>query len=344
VLGEAGRIHVYADETAYRTAAPLSVFVTTFSERPRSPDQDTFPCRADAGDSIASFLSTANLNRELLRDLPAPTALGLTPQLARRVEGCEQTTQLAALMAPPRFHPGALLHEQPEECAGDVACHASFVAAELGALTAVDIAPSWVSGLSPHHELDLDWVSSLRDAGAPDKFLFFGMSIRPDVPHEADLRAKDAWPTGLDNPGRAWSSDTSAAIDDRSGTGWLSIYPGDNVPSFNLGACANLYVNECHPLGRGGGTIIEDADIAVLDLLLHRSLAGGAAGEIRTWSFHLPDIGTYDYTEGCTRTDRVWTGEDCEASRLQQWLFDVHQRLVPAGLVQWTGPSDLAVP
>lgn len=339
-----GQVQVHVDETAYGALSPLQVFVTTFSERPRSSTKDTYTCRGEARDTIEHMLSLSLVNHSFLSDLPAPIALGLTPQLIRRAAMCDMSDQIEQLLFPSQFHTGILMHEQPEDCAFDASCHASFLHDELQVFTDADITPVWVSGLAPHHEVGVNWVESLSTIGAPNRFLFFGMSLRPSIPHEGDLRAKDAWPITLGGLGKAWSTDASATIDDRAGRGWLNIYPADNVPAFNLGACANLFINECHPLGKGGGVTIKDEDVQSLDLLLHRSLAGIGAAESHTWSFHLPDIGTYDYTINCTRTDRVWTGEDCQAALLQTWLIDIHQRLVQAGLVAWTGPTALEIP
>ncbi len=84
--------------------------------------------------------------------------------------------------------------------------------------------------------------------------------------------------------------------------------------------------------------------VAVLDLLLHRAITEEVPANVRTWTFHLPDIGTYDFTEGCTEADGVWSGENCGGARLQEWLIDVDRRLVSAGLVRWTRPGDLEQP
>ena len=89
---------------------------------------------------------------------------------------------------------------------------------------------------------------------------------------------------------------------------------------------------------------LDEVDIAVLDLLLHRAITESVTSTVRTWSFHLPDIGTYDYTQGCTQDDRVWSGEDCAGARLQEWLIDVDRRLVQGGLVRWPTPGALAQP
>ena len=115
--------------------------------------------------------------------------------------------------------------------------------------------------------------------------------------------------------------------------------PGNNVPAFNVGACPNLFVNECHALNRGGGISLDTGDMDTLNLLLHRALVSAGTEGTHTWSFHLPDIGLYDYTDHCEVTDRTWSGEDCSAARLQAWVFAVHQRFAIEGLVNWSAPS-----
>ena len=122
------------------------------------------------------------------------------------------------------------------------------------------------------------------------------------------------------------------------------MLPGDNVPAFNLGGCENLFLNECHPLGRGNGGEINDEDIRSLNILLHRALFSSNTEGANTWNFHLPDIGTYDYTDTCTVQNGVWTGEACEGARLQTWLIDVHQRFVSRRYIEWTSPGALNVP
>ena len=135
-------------------------------------------------------------------------------------------------------------------------------------------------------------------------------------------------------------------LDDLTGPGsdsGIAILPGDNIPAFNLGGCANLWLYECHPLGRGSGHEISDEDIASLDLLLHRAIASTSDSGAHTWNFHLPDIALYDYTDGCTESDDRWVGEHCEAGRLQTWLIDVHQRFVLNDRATWTGPGEVSL-
>jgi hypothetical protein len=334
---------VMVDETAYTPSTPLDVFVTTFSERPRNSG-DTVPCESEDGaPSIATFMDRANRNRALLDDLPAPVGMGITHSLVQQAADCSQTSRLKKLMDHPLTSPGILVHEDPTECVGNRSCHVEALK-DMAALFTGSLRPTWTSGMSTHHELDVNWVASIEDAGLPHRYLFFGMSLRPDVMHHTDLRAKDAWPVSLGDQGRAWATDSAAAIAERKATGALWVYPGDDIPAFNLSGCNNLFLLECHPLLRGGGVTIDADDVAVLDLLLHRAITEEVPANVRTWTFHLPDIGTYDFTEGCTEADGVWSGENCGGARLQEWLIDVDRRLVSAGLVRWTRPGDLEQP
>ena len=335
-----GALSVRVDETAYPPAPPLDVFITTFSERPRNPD-DAVPCKAsEEAPSIRGFMNTATANRRMLDDMPAPVGMGITAALASQAASCGEQARLQARMDHDLTSPGLLIHEEPSECEGDRGCHTAALQALADEVSGA-LEPTWLSGMSTHHELNVNWIASAQAAGLPSKYLFFGMSLRPDIGHHTDLRAKDAWPVTLGDMSRAWSTDAARSVADRSGSGATTIYPGDDTPAFNLGGCANLFLLECHPLLRGGGVQIDGEDTAVLDLLLHRAISQTPASSVRTWTFHLPDIGTYDFTDGCTEVDRAWSGEACAAAHLQQWLIDVDRRLVSAGLVRWTRPGDL---
>jgi hypothetical protein len=341
LLHSGGALTVLVDETAYDAATPLDVFITTFSERPRNPEDDV-PCRGEAP-SIEAFMDNSLGNRDWLDDVPAPVGMGITPTLVAYADDCEVREQLVQLMDHPLTSSGILVHEEPSDCVADRACHTAFLAGMLAEF-GDDLRPSWTSGMSTHHELNLNWVASLQDAGLPSRYLFYGMSHLPDIPHHNDVRAKDSWPVTLGDQARAWGADSGTAVAERDGAGSLSIYTGDNTPAFNLGGCSNLFLLECHPLLRGGGTVIDADDVAVLDLLLHRALTQEVPATVRTWSFHLPNIGDYDYASDCSKTERIWSGDDCAAARLQEWLFDVDRRLVAAGLVRWTRPGDLVAP
>jgi hypothetical protein len=335
LLHDDGTITVYVDETDYGEDTELNIWIATFIERPRFA-AEAIPCRSDNEGSIRGFIESASNNAELIADMPIQSILGVTPSHVRRATECGEQEALEPLFD--AMEPGLLFHDYPKECESDPSCHEDALANDLAAMNRK---PLWTSGLSPHDQLDVDWVNSLKVIGAPNLFTFFGMSIRPDVPHDTDLRAKDAWPLSLGNGTETWRTDHSSDIALRNNDGWLHLLPGNNVPAFNLGACPNLFINECHPLNRGGGLNLDNEDTETLRLLLHRALVSADRPGTHTWSFHLPDIGLYDYTSNCTVSNRIWSGDDCSGAHLQAWVFDVQQRFVSKGLIRWSTPSTL---
>ena len=337
VLDGEGALRIYVDETRYPADTTLHAWISTFIEKPRK-FADRTPCRGE-GETIQKILEQAHTNAAMLQDLPATVALGITPSHWARAIECDEQDAIERLAG--AFELGVLFHDAPSECAGDETCYQSALAEQMDAFTLV---PQWVSGLGAHTELGVDWVAALRAIGAPNRFSFFGMSMRPDIDHATDLRAKDSWPSSLERLSQVWQTDDVDSILNREGEGWLQILPGDNIPAFNLGACANLFINECHPLGRGDGGAIEAHDIESLDLLLHRALASAHHGGTHTWNFHLPDIGLYAYTDECTETDGLWSGDNCEGARLQEWLSDVSQRFASNGLLIWSTPASVVLP
>lgn len=337
-LGEAGQIRVYVDETSLTGAEPLDLLIAAFIERPRGP-KDSAPCTGET-ESVAAFAATAADNAAVLADQPLPVALGLTPNFARRARACEVIDVVAPLLSASNTEPGVLFHALAEDCT-DQACLADFLASEAAELTALGLDPTWASGLAPQDALSLDWVLALDQAGGPGRYLFFGLSTLPEITGE-DPRAKDAWPLAAGERASAWRVGSAETVAEHDPSGSLSVYPGDNTPLFNLGNCPNLLLEECHLSNMGGGTEINADDVSTLALLLHRAVA--ERDGVSTFTFHLPDLGVYDYTQGCTVTDRVWSGEGCEAALLQAFGFDVVQRYVANGLVRLRLPSELDTP
>jgi len=335
VLGTDGALSVYVDEHPADDAAPLYVWANAFLERPRHSGEIR-GCTVDDPLSLSAMHGMAEAQLRLLRDLPIKTALGVTPNHMRDVVRCEAQRPMAGMLT--EVDLGILFHDTPEVCEADDSCYEAALRADI------DIFPydfGWVSGLAPHTELDLDWVAALSTLDVPNRLNFFGTSLLPAVPHDDDLRSKEAWPQSLGQHTRAWAVDSVDDVPDMHETGSLWVLPGNNVSAFNLGACQNLFVNECHPLGRGDGGTLTDADIASLDLLLHRALTSARGEGVHTWNFHIPDIGVYDFTEACTVEQGIWSGAECEGARLQRWLFDVHQRFALSESVIWSSPSEL---
>ncbi len=309
-------VAVHFDETRL---GGLQIAIAAFAEQPRSPAEN------EDCETVTRLVETAAENRCLLDDLPASVALGITPHLSRRAQSCGVREAFEPVWNDERTEVGVLFHEEPEEC-DDEACAADFLLSEAEAIRELS-EPTWVSGLSPVEDLGLSWSDALAETDLPLRFVFFGMSVLPEIAHHTDPRSKDQWPQRLDELTAPWTE------------GQASLHAGDNIPAFSQGGCANLFLRECQQLGRGGGQILDDEDIIVLDLLLHRALAA----EDGTWTFHLPDLGAWDYTEGCTVDGRLWSG-DCGGARLQAWLFDVHARFVLDGTTEWALPSEFDDP
>ena len=338
VLHSNGSFSAFVDERSHPDDATLHVWVSTFIERPRNPD-DSVPCLAEDRVNLVEMLDLAHDNAEWLRDLPAAVALGITPSHMKRASECDQGGAHDPLFA--SFEPGILFHHSPSECADDQDCHREAL---QEALDTFETPPTWASGLSTHTELGVDWIQSLHALNTVTRYAFFGMGFRPDLIHGSDLRGKDSWPVQLGEQSRIWMSESSSDLTEQQQTGTIAVMPGDNIPAFNLGGCANLWLYECHPLGRGDGHSLSATDVESLDLLLHRALYSARGEGTHTWNFHLPDIGLYDYTEGCEVDDHRWMGEDCESGHLQSWLLDVHQRFATTGRVSWSAPGAVTLP
>lgn len=323
------------DHTLMPQSSPVSLMAATFVEKPRSTSNDA-PCRGD--DSVDEYASLAAQNAAILADLPTAVALGFTPHFARRAEECDAVNTLTPVFNLSRVAFGALFHERHGCVAEDVSCIADFLSSEAGEITDLGVPIDFSSGLSTQEG---DWLEALVQAGLPDRYLFFGASILPSISAEGDPRAKDSWP--LDARSVTWRADSTSDIEQRETSGAMVLLPGDNLPIFNLSACANLFLRECHMVGAGDGVDVEAEDIAVLTVLTRRAVIeqnGHAA-----WSFHLPDIGVYDYTGDCERSDEgIWSGDNCGGARLQNWAYTIHTRYVANGLAQWAGPTDVEAP
>lgn len=332
-----GGVTVLGDEDRLSAPAePVALMIAAFIEKPRSTDADA-TCRGDS--SVQAFATQAGENAWPLAELPAAVALGLTPHFARRAVECDEAARVAPLLGLERLAVGALFHEQHGCTASDTGCIADFLADEASAITALGAEVSFSSGLSTQEG---DWVAALEAAGAPSRYVFFGASVLDDIPAEGDPRAKDAWP--LTDRAPLWRASSPAGIAQQGGSGWLVMQPGDNLPAFNLSACANLFLRECHVSGAGDGVVLDEEDAAVLAVLARRAIAEQGDGPA-AWSFHLPDLGVYDYTEGCTRSDGgLWSGEACGAARLQEWAEVMHTRYVLNGLARWATPAAVEAP
>ncbi len=339
VLHEGGRLSVRVDETQLEGAEPLDVGLAAFIERPRG-SEDVLSCE-DNEDNVREFALRAARNHPVLLDQPLPVALGVTPLFARRATSCRVALPLRPLLDDPGVEVGVLFHDQPADCA-DADCLATFLASEEDEVRLLGVEPAWSSGLSPMDELGIDWVGALQEAGGPAPYLFFSLSILPDMPHEGDPRGKEPFPLAAGARSPAWRASSVSTLAEGDPEGWLRLYPGDSTPAFNLGDCPNLLLKECHLSAAGGLSVIDGDDIEALRLSLHRALA--ERDGVSTWTFHLPDLGVYEYSEGCDVQDRIWSGEGCQAALIQSFGFEVWQRYVLGGLVRLRHPSELEAP
>lgn len=339
LLREGGAVEVYADETALGEGVPLDVMLVTFAERPQSEPNDV-GCAGDEG--IAGILSLLARNRRLLDDLPVTPTIGVTPYLVQRTESCGRLAELGVALAG-RTDLGVLHHEEiGDACADDPTCYADWLALREDRVRQLGD-PTWLAGLNAHASRGLDWVQVAVDAGW-SRTPFFSMNVLPDVDQEGDPRSKEVWPLVLPELPRAW---TQGSAFDPAVPGGMAFYPGVSVAAFSLGACPGLLLAECRVTGGGAGAVLDDEAIELVDLALHRALAARREGQVNTWSFHLPDIGTYAYTEGCLETDGRWSDDGdaiCQAARLQGFIEGVHGRLVLNGLARWASPRELDRP
>jgi len=335
ILRPDGQLDIYVDERPPPGAATLHVWLNTFLEHPRTYGEQR-PCSAADKAQLDTIYAMADRQMELLDDLPISTALGITPSHMHGVLRCDALKDALSITA--NVDAGVLFHDIPTLCIENEDCHARHL---LEALSQYPMPISWVSGLPSHTELGIDWIASLTQTNAPSMLNFFSASLQQDVPHISDLRSKESWPMSLSDHTRSWRADSIEQLGSQEDHGGITILPGNNVSAFNLGACPNLLVTECHALGRGNGERLSDEDIASLDLLVHRALRSANGPGLHTWNFHLPDIGLYDFTENCEVSNDLWLGEDCEGRRLQQWLIDIHQRFVMNGRIAWATPASL---
>lgn len=330
----AGSVGVYVDETALVGRPPLSMWVAAFVENPRA-EASRVAC-SGADDGMEERAARALDNRALLDDLPPLVALAVSPPVAAHARRCKVADELAEAMRGPRIEVGALFHDPPD-CA-DQDCLDAAVADEVAALADLDVSPRFAAGAAGW-ETGGDWVLAVQRAGI-DRHAFVGLSALPEVGID-DPRGKEAAPWSGEAASLPWrTASAEVTLDDDPGGGFVLI-PGSTLAIFNAADCAGVLQAECRMVGAGGGSVIDAEDVAVADLLLHRAVGRrGNSGE-STWYFHLPAIEEFSYVEGCTRSDAGrWSGSGCQAEPLQGWLYDVHARLVNAGVVRWGCPSE----
>lgn len=325
-------VRVFVDERPLLEGpAPLSIWVQTFLEKPRTPTEDR-PCTA-GGESVETYVRSAAANSRLLADVPGTVALDVTPFYARRILECEMEGPIQKLFGRRDLELGVLYHDPPL-CRGDLDCLVEQLEADRHEVESlVGLPAGHVSGLTPVLDDGDDWVAGLIAADVPKVITFVGMSLLPDVVHLGDPRAKERWPLEMSQSAAPWSISSIQTPEVNDG-GEVRVLPSNTRAAFSQEGCGSMLLRECFVLGMGEGLALSERDVAQLDLALHRALA--FRGDSGVWSFHMPDLGSWDYTEGC---DRDWEGT-CDAQGFRDWLIDVHARWVQSGAAQWSVPSE----
>ena len=333
----------FDEESLLGNQPPLGVFTTSFLEQPRSSSDDV-GC-SEGSLTLERLIQRSLRNRELITDLPGSLALGITPHYARRTLQCGMDEVARPAWEGDRIEPGVLYHQLPaEDCSEEEGCYDQFIEDQWESVEALGITPLFASGMSSHADVGLDWIAGLARTGVSQRYLFFGASVLPQIGHDGDPRSKQPWPQDTQELSQVFGADSLNSFLERDLDGAVTFYPGDSRAAFSLAGCAGLLVRECHAVGLGGGQQLDFRDTRVLDVLLHRALAVRSMDVPSTWSFHLPDVNTYDYTVRCTREEGVWSGGECTGGALQEWLFDVHARFVLSDIVNWQLPSQVAQP
>jgi hypothetical protein len=326
-----GEVQVYVDERPLLDGPPLNIWVQTFLEKPRTRAEDV-SCDG-SGDTVEGFVRSAASNARLLDDVPASVALDVTPFYAERVLECELSGPVQGLMDRRDLEIGVLYHEAAL-CRGDQACLQQYLEEGLALVEDLTGLPAGhVSGLSPIYDDGDDWVEGLVGSAAPRVVTFVGMSVLPEVVHLGDPRAKERWPLEMADMATPWSIDSSETPDRNTG-GPIRVLPSNTRAAFSQEGCGSMLLRECFVLNLGAGQDLSERDVAQLDLSLHRALA--FRGEQGVWSFHMPDLGSWDYVQGC---DEDWEG-DCDGALFRSWLIDVHARWVQSGAAQWSLPAE----
>jgi len=327
-------VAVYVDETALAGHPPVQATITTFLENPKP---GSFEPGCAKPEDVGEVLDQARDNARLLTDLPAEIAISIIPEVTLRAADCGVTDELSQVWDRDRRTPGLFFYgDGGEDLSTDLLLR-QWMLDQAAAHAAAGVPISFVAGASRLGDAGGDWVSALGALGLPQDNLVFGMSLLPEVPAQ-DPRAKEPWPWLASAPPSAWRPTSAGDPLTEDPAGPALMWPGSTLSLFTMGTCANLWLYECKQSGLGGDAVIDDDDLDVLALNLWRALATRTDAP-SSWYFHLPALGKFDYTDGCTRQERRWEGEDCQAQRLQDFVFDVQARYVDAGLVQWWAPG-----
>lgn len=338
-----GRVEVRYDERALISDYPaLWVSNLTTLENPKDLAS---PIVCSGSDGIPSRLERAGRMRSVLQALPGADAWGLAVS-ARFAEG------VAACEAEPLFEPwrdgafdlGFMLHE-PSDCGGD-GCFTRLASERHQQLSKIGVHPTWATAA---HATSLDWVGAVRAQGI-SRYLLFGAAVRPDVDQDG-LIAKEGYPV-LPGDGsfafRVASNEgvppplpwLPALIGGCASEPFMTFYPGRNRAALSQDGCDGLLYAECILLQRNSG-YASAADAQALALAARHAAARRGLG-VTTWSWHLADLGTWDYSAGCT-FDAAGRPTGCEAATISQVLDDLAY-LADAGVVRFAPPRALPLP
>lgn len=326
-LHDDGTVGVYGDETALPGPAPLGITLVAFLEDPKEGSVAWKSC--DGGvRTIDAAIRLATQARVLLDDLPAPTALGIIPAVTEATLRCELEEELRGVWEGERIAPGLFFRDETKVHLPDWKHLEDLLVAQAEGHEALGIPITWTRGADRYEG---DWVQAIEASGLPLEVIAPDLAAWAQV-DAADPRSKDPLPWFNSEPRTAWHP----TGDDVSP---LLQRPGNSIALFDLSGCPNTWIRECKQLNLGGLDTIDQDDIDVLALDLFRALAVRSQDGPDNWSFHLPALGAFDYTVGCTVRHRRWEGEDCQAARVQDFLLDVQARYVDAGLATWWLPE-----
>ncbi|MCK6523262.1 hypothetical protein L6R49_17745 [Myxococcota bacterium] len=340
VLAGGADLSVLSDELSLVDDArpPLQLITIGFLENPKSYNDPIYCDGPSLEDALGHRLRTARENQALVAGLPGGVAVAVTPRFAEAALHCDQAEALAFWAADPV---GVLLHQ--ESACADQACYDALVQQRVGRLRAVGLTPAWVAGSTGADASALDLLQPLLSEGL-NRQLFFAAGLDPAISFEHPL-FKQPWPLRPgDGPGATSLDQLDQFPGAPEGGGAMTLYPGNTIRGFSLGACAGLLAQECIVLG-AGAAVFDDADATAIALYA-RHAAARRETWVSTFTWHLPDLGTYDYTQGCVdQGDGTWAllADDatCEAAVLTRIHWDLQQVLVENGVAAWARPEGL---
>lgn len=338
-----GRVEVRYDERSLVSdRPPLWVTNLTTFENPKDLAS---PIVCTGADGITSRLERGARMRSVLEALPGADAWGLAVS-ARFAEGVRDCAAEGAFepWTDGAFDLGFMLHE-PSDCDGD-GCFTRLASERHRQLSKIGVHPSWATAA---HATSLDWVGAVRALGI-SRYLLFGAAVRPDVDQDG-LIAKEGYPVLPGDGSFAFRVASNAGVPPPvpwlpaliggcAPEPFLTFYPGRNRAALSQDGCDGLLYAECILLQRNSGYASE-ADAQALALAVRHAAARRGLG-VTTWSWHLADLGTWDYSAGCA-FDAAGRPTDCEAATIAQVLDDLGY-LVDAGVARFAPPRALPLP